>query len=113
MGEPDPVLVLATSGAHGGVRAILPGTGLLAALAAGGGARAVTGAVTVHTRARAGSIATTRSGWVMPSVRGQAWLIVGHATNMAVQIEANIKGVNKGRVEGDRRRHRRNREAAA
>ena len=80
--------------AVGAVSAILPGIGLLGGLAGGGGAGAAIGAVTGHmkggmdderpeaSRRRAGK-------------RGQAGLIVVYATNMADQIAANIKAVNK------------------
>ena len=79
--------------AVGAVCAILPGIGLLGALAVGGGAGAAIGAVTGHVKG--GMDDTDLKGLGEVLEQGQAGLIVVYATNMADQVAANIKAVNK------------------
>lgn len=79
--------------AVGAVCAILPGVGLLGALAVGGGAGAAIGAVTGHVKG--GMDDTDLKGLGEVLEQGQAGLIVVYATNMADQVAANIKAVNK------------------
>lgn len=79
--------------AVGAVFAILPGIGLLGGLAVGGGAGAAIGAVTGHIKGGMPDDELKQLGEVLE--QGQAGLIVVYATNMADQIAANIKAVNK------------------
>ena len=79
--------------AVGAVCAILPGIGLLGALAVGGGAGAAIGAVTGHVKGGMDDTDLKGLGEVLD--QGQAGLIVVYATNMADQVAANIKAVNK------------------
>ena len=70
-----------------------PGVGLLGALAVGGGAGAAIGAVTGHMKGGMDNSDLKALGDVLD--QGQAGLIVVYATNMADQVAANIKAVNK------------------
>jgi uncharacterized membrane protein len=79
--------------AVGAACAILPGIGLLGGLAAGGGAGAAIGAVTGHMKGGMDDEDLEQLGEVLD--QGQAALIVVYATNMADQVAANIKAVNK------------------
>jgi uncharacterized membrane protein len=79
--------------AVGAACAILPGIGLLGGLAVGGGAGAAIGAVTGHMKGGMDDEDLKQLGEVLD--KGQAGLIVVYATNMADQIAANIKAVNK------------------
>jgi len=79
--------------AVGAVCAILPAVGLVGALAAGGGAGAAIGAVTGHMKGGLPDEDLKSMGEVLE--KGQAGLVVVYATNMAEQIAANIKAVNK------------------
>jgi uncharacterized membrane protein len=79
--------------AVGAVSAILPGIGLLGGLVVGGGAGAAIGAVTGHMRGGMHDADLKELGEVLES--GQAGLIVVYATNMADQVAANIKAVNR------------------
>jgi uncharacterized membrane protein len=79
--------------AVGAACAILPGIGLLGGLAVGGGAGAAIGAVTGHMKGGMDNEELKQLGDVLD--QGQAGLIVVYATNMADQIAANIKAVNK------------------
>jgi len=79
--------------AIGAACAILPGIGLLGGLAVGGGAGAVIGAVTGHVKGGMDNSDLKALGDVLD--KGQAGLIVVYATNMADQVAANIKAVNK------------------
>ena len=79
--------------AIGAVCAILPGVALLGGLAVGGGAGAAIGAVTGHVRGGMDDGDLKRLGEVLDN--GQAGLIVVYATNMADQVAANIKAVNR------------------
>ena len=79
--------------AVGAVCAILPAVGLLGALAVGGGAGAAIGAVTGHMKGGMDDEDLKRLGEVLD--KGQAGLIVVYATNMADQVAANIKAVNR------------------
>jgi uncharacterized membrane protein len=79
--------------AVGAVCAVLPGVALLGGLAVGGGAGAVIGAVTGHVRGGLDNSDLKGLGDVLGE--GQAGLIVVYATNMADQIAANIKAVNR------------------
>jgi uncharacterized membrane protein len=79
--------------AIGAACAILPGIGLLGGLAVGGGAGAAIGAVTGHVKGGMDNTDLKALGEVLD--QGQAGLIVVYATNMADQIAANIKAVNK------------------
>jgi len=79
--------------AVGAVCAILPGIGLLGALAVGGAGGAAIGAVTGHIKGGMDDSDLKGLGEVLD--KGQAGLIVVYATNMADQVAANIKAVNK------------------
>jgi uncharacterized membrane protein len=79
--------------AIGAVCAILPGVGLLGALAVGGAGGAAIGAVTGHIRGGMDNSDLKELGGVLD--QGQAGLIVVYATNMADQVAANIKAVNR------------------
>ncbi len=79
--------------AIGAVCAILPGVALLGGLAVGAGAGAAIGAVTGHVRGGMSDADLKGLGDVLD--QGQAALIVVYATNMADQVAANIKAVNR------------------
>ena len=79
--------------AIGAVCAILPGVALLGGLAVGAGAGAAIGAVTGHVKGGMDNSDLKGLGDVLD--QGQAGLIVVYATNMADQIAANIKAVNR------------------
>ncbi len=79
--------------AIGAACAILPAVGLLGGLAVGGGAGAAIGAVTGHMKGGLEDEDLKELGTVLE--QGQAGLIVVYATNMADQIAANIKAVNR------------------
>ena len=79
--------------AIGAVCAILPGVALLGGLAVGAGAGAAIGAVTGHVRGGMDNSDLKGLGEVLD--QGQAGLIVVYATNMADQVAANIKAVNR------------------
>lgn len=79
--------------AVGAACAIFPAVGLLGGLAVGGGAGAVIGAVTGHMKGGMDNDDLKQLGDVLG--QGQAGLIVVYATNMADQIAANVKAVNK------------------
>ena len=79
--------------AIGAACAILPGVALLGGLAVGGGAGAAIGAVTGHVRGGMDNSDLKGLGEVLD--KGQAGLIVVYATNMADQVAANIKAVNR------------------
>ncbi len=79
--------------AIGAVCAILPGVALLGGLAVGGSAGAAIGAVTGHVRGGMDNSDLKALGDVLD--QGQAGLIVVYATNMADQVAANIKAVNR------------------
>jgi len=79
--------------AVGAACALLPGIGLLGGLAVGGGAGAAIGAVTGHIQGGMDNSDLKALGDVLG--QGQAGLIVVYATNMADQVAANIKAVNK------------------
>jgi len=79
--------------AVGAVCAILPGIGLLGALTVGGGGGAAIGAVTGHMKGGMDNADLKALGDVLD--QGQAGLIVVYATNMADQVAANIKAVNR------------------
>jgi uncharacterized membrane protein len=79
--------------AIGAACAILPGVALLGGLAVGGGAGAAIGAVTGHMKGGLEDEDLKELGTVLE--QGQAGLIVVYATNMADQVAANIKAVNR------------------
>ena len=79
--------------AVGAACAIFPAVGLLGGLAVGGGAGAAIGAVTGHMKGGMDDEDLKELGNVLG--QGQAGLIVVYASNMADQIAANIKAVNK------------------
>ena len=79
--------------AVGAACALLPAVGLLGGLAVGGGAGAAIGAVTGHMKGGMDNDDLKQLGDVLE--KGQAGLIVVYATNMADQIAANVKAVNK------------------
>ena len=79
--------------AVGAACALFPAVGLLGGLAAGGGAGAAIGAVTGHMKGGMDNDDLKQLGEVLET--GQAGLIVVYATNMADQIAANIKAVNR------------------
>jgi len=79
--------------AIGAIAAILPPVGLLGSLAVGGSAGAAIGAVTGHMKGGMDDDDLKELGEVLG--QGQAGLIVVYATNMADQIAANIKAVNR------------------
>jgi uncharacterized membrane protein len=79
--------------AIGAVCAILPGIGLLGGLVVGGAGGAAIGAVTGHIRGGMDNSDLKGLGEVLD--QGQAGLIVVYATNMADQVAANIKAVNR------------------
>jgi uncharacterized membrane protein len=79
--------------AVGAVCAILPGIGLVGALVVGGAGGAAIGAVTGHIRGGMDNSDLKALGEVLD--QGQAGLIVVYATNMADQVAANIKAVNR------------------
>ena len=79
--------------AIGALTAILPPIGLVGALAVGGGAGAAIGAVSGHMKGGLNDEDLKSLGEVLE--KGQAGLIVVYATNMADQIAANIKAVNR------------------
>lgn len=79
--------------AVGAVCAVLPGIGLLGALAVGGGGGAAIGAVTGHIKGGMDNSDLKALGDVLD--QGQAGLIVVYATNMAEQVAANIRAVNR------------------
>jgi uncharacterized membrane protein len=66
---------------------------LLGGLAVGGGAGAAIGAVTGHMKGGMDDDDLKKLGEVLE--QGQAGLIVVYATNMAEQIAANVKAVNR------------------
>ena len=79
--------------AVGAACALFPAVGLLGGLAAGGGAGAAIGAVTGHMKGGMDDDDLKQLGEVLET--GRAGLIVVYATNMADQIAANIKAVNR------------------
>jgi len=79
--------------AVGAVCAILPGIGLLGGLVVGGAGGAAIGAVTGHIKGGMDDSDLKALGDVLE--QGQAGLIVVYATNMADQVAANIKAVNR------------------
>ena len=79
--------------AIGAAVAIFPAVGLLGGLAVGGGAGATIGAVRGHVQKGMRDEDLEGLGEVLK--KGQAGLIVVYATNMADQVAANIKAVNK------------------
>ena len=79
--------------AVGAACAIFPAVGLLGGLAVGGGVGAAIGAVTGHMKAGLDDDDLKALGEVLK--QGQAGLIVVYATNMADQVAANVKAVNK------------------
>jgi uncharacterized membrane protein len=79
--------------AVGAACALFPAVGLLGGLAVGGGAGAAIGAVTGHMKGGMDDDDLKQLGDVLE--RGQAGLIVVYATNMADQIAANVKAVDK------------------
>lgn len=79
--------------AVGAVCAILPGIGLVGALVVGGAGGAAIGAVTGHIKGGMDNSDLKGLGEVLD--QGQAGLIVVYATNMADQVAANIKAVNR------------------
>jgi uncharacterized membrane protein len=79
--------------AIGAVCAILPGIGLLGGLVVGGAGGAAIGAVTGHIKGGMDDSDLKGLGDVVD--QGQAALIVVYATNMADQVAANIKAVNR------------------
>jgi uncharacterized membrane protein len=79
--------------AIGAACAIFPAIGLLGGLAVGAGAGAAIGAVTGHMKNGMDDEDLKSLGLVLG--QGQAGLIVVYAANMADQIAANIKAVNK------------------
>ena len=79
--------------AIGAACAIFPAVGLLGGLAVGGGAGATIGAVRGHVQKGMRDEDLEGLGEVLK--KGQAGLIVVYATNMADQVAANIKAVNR------------------
>jgi uncharacterized membrane protein len=79
--------------AVGAACAVFPAVGLLGGLAVGGGAGAAIGAVTGHMKGGMDDDDLKELGEVLE--QGQAGLIVVYATNMAEQIAANVKAVNR------------------
>jgi len=79
--------------AVGAVCAILPGVGLVGALAVGGGAGAAIGAVTGHMKGGLDDEDLKALGDVLG--QGQAGLIVVYATDIADAVADNVKAVNK------------------
>jgi uncharacterized membrane protein len=79
--------------AVGAACAIFPAVGLLGGLAVGGGAGAAIGAVTGHMKGGMEDDDLKALGEVLG--QGEAGLIVVYATNMADQVAANIKAINK------------------
>ena len=79
--------------AVGAVCAIVPGVGLVGALAVGGGAGAAIGAVTGHMKGGIDDEDLKALGHVLD--QGQAGLIVVYATDMADAVAENVKAVNK------------------
>jgi uncharacterized membrane protein len=79
--------------AVGAACALFPAVGLLGGLAVGGGAGAAIGAVTGHIKGGMDDDDLKQLGEVLEN--GRAGLIAVYATNMADQIAANIKAVNK------------------
>jgi uncharacterized membrane protein len=79
--------------AIGAACAIFPAVGLLGGLAVGGGAGAAIGAVTGHMKGGMSDKDLKSLADVLG--QGQAGLIVVYATNMADQVAANIKAVNR------------------
>jgi uncharacterized membrane protein len=79
--------------AVGAACAVFPAVGLLGGLAVGGGAGAAIGAVTGHMKGGMDDDDLKKLGEVLE--QGQAGLIVVYATNMAEQIAANVKAVNR------------------
>ncbi|MGZ6616784.1 MAG: DUF1269 domain-containing protein [Solirubrobacteraceae bacterium] len=79
--------------AVGAACALFPAVGLLGGLVAGGSAGAAIGAVTGHVTGGMADTDLKALGDVLG--QGQAGLIVVYATNMADQIAANIKAVNR------------------
>lgn len=79
--------------AVGAACAIFPAVGLLGGLAVGGGAGAALGAVTGHMKGGMDDRDLKALGEVLE--QGQAGLIVVYATNMADQVAANVKAVNR------------------
>jgi uncharacterized membrane protein len=79
--------------AVGAAIAILPAVGLAGALVAGGGAGSALGAVRGHMMGGMDNDDLKQLGEVLQA--GQAGLIVVYATNMADQVAANIRAVNK------------------
>jgi uncharacterized membrane protein len=79
--------------AVGAACAIFPAVGLLGGLVAGGSAGAAIGAVTGHITGGMDDADLKALGDVLG--QGQAGLIVVYATNMADQIAANVKAVNR------------------
>jgi len=79
--------------AVGAACAIFPAVGLLGGLAVGGGAGAAVGAVTGHVKGGMDDDDLRALGELLE--QGQAGLLVVYATNMADQVAANIKAVNR------------------
>jgi uncharacterized membrane protein len=79
--------------AVGAACAIFPAVGLVGGLAVGGGAGAAIGAVTGHMKGGMDDEDLKALGDVLGE--GEAGLIVVYAANMADQVAANVKAVNK------------------
>jgi uncharacterized membrane protein len=79
--------------AAGAVAALFPPIGIAGALAAGGGAGAAIGAVAGHMAGGMKRRDLTELGELLDE--GKAGLIVIYATNMADQVEANLKAANR------------------
>jgi uncharacterized membrane protein len=79
--------------AVGAAFAVFPAVGLLGGIVAGGSAGAAIGAVTGHVKGGMNDADLKSLGDVLG--QGQAGLIVVYATNLADQIAANIKAVNR------------------
>jgi uncharacterized membrane protein len=79
--------------AVGAACAIFPAVGIVGGLAVGGGAGAAIGAVTGHMKGGMDDEDLKALGDVLGE--GQAGLIVVYAANMADQVAANVKAVNR------------------
>jgi uncharacterized membrane protein len=79
--------------AIGAATAIFPAIGLAGGLVAGGGAGAAIGAVTGHVKGGMKDDDLKQLGEVLE--KGEYGLIAVYATNMADQVAANIKAVNR------------------
>lgn len=87
--------------AVGAACAIFPAVGLVGGLAVGGGAGAAIGAVTGHMKGGMDDEDLKALGDVLGE--GEAGLIVVYSANMADQVAANVKAVNKQRLIDDGR----------